>query len=287
MEPSPQREPAESSGASAAQIAPGTRCVICGYDLTGLWLRGICPECGAPVERSLRGDRLAYSAPEYVRTLTRGAGVINLVLLAQTLSIVGSIAWAIAAAATGLSMNAQAAGQYAMSGVRVIASIAGLVGWWLLSAPEPRLTGAHRGRGPRFWVRVSIVAQASMTALSFALSLAAPAAAGPQSSAALGVAAGGLVLGLLNLAAYVLWFFASMLYLRWLAPRIPSRSVYRWAKTFIWLGPVLLIPGALLCIGPLAAYVCYWVMLYRVWSDLRGVETAPATPRAGAEAPSA
>ena len=262
--------PNEPSEPTPAQVATGTRCVICGYHLTGLWLTGVCPECGAPVERSLRGDRLAFSAPPYVASLRRGAGMINLALLVQTLSVVGSIAWAIAASAAGLGVTTQSAGHSVLSGARVVASIATLAGWWLLSAPEPRLSGAHRGRGPRFWVRVSIVAQASMTALSFALSLAAP-ATGPQSSSALSVAAGGLVVGALNLAAYALWFFASMLYLRWLAPRIPSRSVYRWAKTFIWLGPVLLIVGApLLCIGPLAAYICYWVMLFRVWSELNG-----------------
>jgi len=272
MEPTSPSEPNETG---PAQIAAGTRCVICGYELSGLWLTGVCPECGTPAERSLKGDRLAYSAPGYVASLRRGAGVINLALLAQTLSFVGQIAWGIAGAAASASASAYSAGFYVFSGVQFLASVAGLVGWWLLSAPEPRLTGAHLGQGARFWVRVSIVAQVAVTALGFALSFAAP-ATGPQGGAALGVAAGGLVLGLTNLVVYALWFFASMLYLRWLAPRIPSRRVHDWSKTFIWLGPVLMIVGApCFMLGPLAAYVCYWVMLYRVWSELRGIEMAP------------
>jgi hypothetical protein len=29
------------------------RCIACGYDLTGTPIGGVCPECGAPVEKSV------------------------------------------------------------------------------------------------------------------------------------------------------------------------------------------------------------------------------------------
>ena len=37
-----------------ARVAP--RCAACGYELTGLRVEGVCPECGAPVWSPLQGQ---------------------------------------------------------------------------------------------------------------------------------------------------------------------------------------------------------------------------------------
>jgi hypothetical protein len=47
-------------------------CLRCGYNLRGLKIDGLCPECGAPIARSLHGNLLGYSAPEYVAKLQAG-----------------------------------------------------------------------------------------------------------------------------------------------------------------------------------------------------------------------
>ena len=56
--------------------------------------------------------------------------------------------------------------------------------------------------------------------------------------------------------AFIVGFFAKMLYIRWLAPRLPSVRVFKRAKTLMWLGPVLYTFGLLLIgLGPLIALV--------------------------------
>src|SRR5262245_1427978 len=57
-------------------IAGDKLCVRCGYALRGLSVTGICPECGTPVDRSLRGDLLEYCDPHYARRLLLGARLI-------------------------------------------------------------------------------------------------------------------------------------------------------------------------------------------------------------------
>ena len=51
-------------------------CLNCGYNLRGLEEDGQCPECGVPIERSLHGNLLIYSSPEYVSSLHRGLTTI-------------------------------------------------------------------------------------------------------------------------------------------------------------------------------------------------------------------
>jgi predicted RNA-binding Zn-ribbon protein involved in translation (DUF1610 family) len=42
-------------------------CVICGYRLRGLATNACCPECGTPIERSLRGDELSSASPQWIK----------------------------------------------------------------------------------------------------------------------------------------------------------------------------------------------------------------------------
>ncbi len=56
------------------EIARDVPCLQCGYNLRGLTSFHTCPECGLTVARSLRGDRLCFADPRWVRRLARGAG---------------------------------------------------------------------------------------------------------------------------------------------------------------------------------------------------------------------
>ncbi|MCH8209871.1 MAG: hypothetical protein IIB99_00725 [Planctomycetes bacterium] len=52
------------------------RCITCGYDLRSLPTEESCPECGTPIELSLRGDLLSQSDPAWVARLARGQSVL-------------------------------------------------------------------------------------------------------------------------------------------------------------------------------------------------------------------
>lgn len=61
----------------------GAMCVQCSYAIVGLLAGGNCPECGTPLERSLRGKWLRYSSPEYVGRLQRGILIVLITLATQ------------------------------------------------------------------------------------------------------------------------------------------------------------------------------------------------------------
>lgn len=52
------------------------RCITCGYDLRSLPTEESCPECGTPIELSLRGDLLSLSDPAWVARIARGQSLL-------------------------------------------------------------------------------------------------------------------------------------------------------------------------------------------------------------------
>lgn len=66
-------QPIDTGGTMLESHRP---CIRCSYDLHGLPLSGNCPECGVPVERSLRGDLLQFADETYRGTLLRGVSLI-------------------------------------------------------------------------------------------------------------------------------------------------------------------------------------------------------------------
>ena len=65
--------PLSNSGVIIERSQP---CVKCGYDLRGLPVKGVCPECGTSVEDSLRGLLLQFASAEYRGKLSRGLSLI-------------------------------------------------------------------------------------------------------------------------------------------------------------------------------------------------------------------
>ena len=65
-------------------------------------------------------------------------------------------------------------------------------------------------------------------------------------------------------AAGLVQFFASMMYVRWLGPRIPDRSITEKAAEYMWLLPLIYVLGACIVIGPFVAVIMYYVLLNKV-----------------------
>jgi hypothetical protein len=128
----PQLPPIEVALDERGQICEDINCRACGYDLRGLKPDGRCPECGAAVGRSIHGDLLRFSDPEWVRGLADGAWwMILTIFLSLGLGITGGII-------DGLMRITILA---PLSGI--VAALVGLVGYWKITAPDP---GA--GAGP-------------------------------------------------------------------------------------------------------------------------------------------
>lgn len=261
----------------------GCLCLNCGYDLAGLSAEDRCPECGSPVERSLRGAMLIYSSPEYLKKLHTGLFLIQLgIILTVLLTVVGAFVGIFAAAA---GFGAAPGGGGAAAGTAVNAftlassllgigvAFVSLAGWWLFTTPDPALSQQETGKSARLWVRGAVVARAAMSVVQLVA---------PFALAALPFVA--ILLGLVGAIVWAVQFFAAMLYLRWLAPRLPSGDVDRRAKRFMWLGPLLYIVGSLIIIGPLIALILYYNLLDDVRKRLKRIRQDQEAAGLGAAA---
>ncbi len=210
---------------------------------------------------------LRNSDPAYQQTLLKGVSFVLNGIIAMIIMVIISVA--VRLASTGGQPATAPAITPLDVGLQMISFAIGLViayGWWLFSESDPRLTGEHAGGSARQVVRVCIAINVVASALSFVLYLLAW-ITGAALLAGIMLIGIGLVAGIAGIVA----FFAQMLYVKWLAPRLPNEAVYKRSKTLMWLGPVLYTVGALLIVGPLIALVLYWNMLDKVRKDLKGI----------------
>jgi hypothetical protein len=204
------------------------------------------------------GDSLLYSSPEYLATLQRGLSfILNAILVMVVNLVLGVVAGSMSSMAL---MNVSS-----LIGIGV--SLALVVGWWLFSVEDPAYVGRNDGSTARRVIRVVVAIELASTIFGAVLQFV-PLPATPG--------AGYVVLAAVaSLGSLVIWavkFFSAMLYVRWLAPRIPSDFVDRRARLLMWLCPVLVTVGAvLLMLGPLIALVLYWNLLNRVRAEIRTI----------------
>ena len=255
-------------------------CRGCGYDLAGLSVSGKCPECGRPVVDSLRGDLLAFAGPEYVETLHRGVGLILASILFVVATMIGGFVILGVISAAGPAGAMGTLGDFVQWGsiaVGLIGTGLSVVGWYLFSTPDPGRHILDRGDRPRQVLRIAVVISAALTVMTYTIELIDPATRSPGLRP---VSAYGLlqVLAiLLMIAGFVLWaimFFAAMRYLQWMAPRLPNAAHVKTAGRYMWLLPVLYIPGMALCgLGPLVALVLYYNLLNAFRKELKVIRT--------------
>ncbi len=228
-------------------------CIQCGYNLHGLTPERNCPECGMPIERSLRGNLLRNSSPAYLRKLHQGVFLILAAIIAQVLLIM--VSFGIGIASASMAGSAPAMLQLILNILGTFVSLASLYGWWLFSSPDPAYVGREHGAAARRIVRLSVVLTAVVTVVNTPIAYFVNPGAGLGDPLMLLM----MAVGLISIGVSAMLFFASMLYMRWLTPRIPDEKLFRRSKTYMWLLPILVTVGALACgIGPLIALVLYW-----------------------------
>ena len=259
-------------------IPPDCVCKQCGYALAGLDPGGVCPECGMSIERSLTDDRLIHSAQDYLARLHTGVFLILAGIIVQLLTVFGGIGLGIVVSMSGV--GSVRAAEIATQAVSTAASIGIAYGWWLFSSPDPAFTGRFDGSTARKVVRVTTIINAGLAVVTVILNIATPPAALATPAGAPATGSMAVIfyaaIGLVGVVAWGVSFFASMLYLRWLCPRIPNPRASGRAKTLMWLGPVRYIPGSCSGIGPLIALVLYWNMLDWIRRDLKRIRAEQA-----------
>ncbi|MEK6700920.1 MAG: hypothetical protein AABZ53_01545 [Planctomycetota bacterium] len=271
-------------------------CIRCGYDLMGLKPAGVCPECGTPVERSMRGDLLEYCGEEYLASLHWGlfwTQTSLLLLLIFKVPLLVLEVWVGMGVSTGLP-----AGMFEpiARGIELGPTLLFVLGWWRLSTPDPGQLSSNKGEGARRHIRLALAVTVCTALIQFVtafMHLPSPIAllephgltpgAQPSDVVDQSLALLSAMLWLLAFVAWAVTFFAAMAYVHWIARRVPNAKARTRASLLIWLCPVLYIFGRL-CVGlgPLIALVLYYNLLDWLRIDLKNIraKTKPlASPR--------
>jgi hypothetical protein len=235
-------------------------CKQCGYDLSGLFEYGVCPECNYSIALSLEEDLLEFSSPKYLSSLHLGVRLILISLVIKFLSILGSFVFSFVLAMYSMPTDLV---ELLSSLVDLVSVGFGVVGWWMFTTQDPTFSGNANGSVSRKIVRVTtvinLITALALVPLSFLV----------MSSTNNSILGAVILIGLFGFGAWIVGYFAAMQYLCWMAPRIPDMRVYDRARMFMWLGPLLFTVGWL-CIGlgPLIGFVLYYFMFNWVRTDI-------------------
>ncbi|MCH8270495.1 MAG: hypothetical protein IH985_04695 [Planctomycetes bacterium] len=207
-------------------VPRGTPCPRCGYELTGLSAEGRCPECGSPVAAALRPDHLVYSSPDYVAKLHMGAFLVVLSFAILILMLIATMVLAVTGGLVGPG------GEALFLIVGFANGILALIGWWLLSSPDPGKASVDRGATSRRVLRVLLSIRIAILAISLVLIF--------VGVSALATSLTVIVVGMdqiVSLAAFV----ASLVYLKTLAGRMPGGAIEREVDVVLKVGIVVIV----------------------------------------------
>jgi hypothetical protein len=243
-------------------------CVGCSYNLRGLPVTGNCPECGQPVQFSLRGILLQFASPDYLATIRSGVSlVLNGILVYIVLTLVTIFGAVAVSAGLGAPVSSGSSFEIVMSLVQLIPTAMIMLGYWKFTQPDPGFVGIEKPDSARSIVRIAVVIQAEFQVLHVLMTV----IGGAMPGAALAVGIFAILFAIVSVVAWAVQFFAMMRYLKWLAARLPDTFIINRAGTYMWLLPVLYTVGSLVCVGPLIALVLYWNLLDRVRKHLRSI----------------
>jgi hypothetical protein len=205
--------PAVATDASG-HLTQDTPCIRCGYNLRGLHVDSVCPECGTSVSQSLHGPYLRNADPNWVRTL---AGGMPWIATGVTLTIL--ITCLVTYSALQRYRNPGRFDPFEEL-LHSVPRILILVGLWKVTVPDPREDQSDVGYSTRSLVRITAVADLALTPAAWiAISI---------SQALI------IVFVIIGLVIVVTEYFAFFTHVRRLALRIPDRRLAFWTRIIMW-----------------------------------------------------
>ncbi|MHC5027496.1 MAG: hypothetical protein ACYTGR_12150 [Planctomycetota bacterium] len=226
-------------------LAQDLACRSCGYNLRGLPIEAVCPECETAVGRSVHGDLLAFCDPAWVERLARGMRLLVAAIIASiVLGIIGNVVRGVfpsAAASTGVGV------------VSACLTVVRLFAYWQITTPDP---GAVATAGPGTAATMRVVARWGLIGSSGVetvlmmfggVNLGAPVQAMTPSVAIITVA------WLLASLASVIATYALFRYAASLADRLPDDKLRR--STVIAMWGYVVTTGTIVLLGAIAPFL--------------------------------
>ncbi len=211
------------AGVTGQQIDFDLNCVRCGYNLRGISAIGRCPECGEPVETTLRPDLLHMADPDWLGKLRKGSNWLIAAIVMNLAMIPIGMVIGIATVASSIGQG----GTLPMPAL-IFLSVLGLiitgvyaVAVWNLSEPETDVFEIRTSCKLMRWLIVPAMLIGIVTEF---LNISGQT---PLLYAAAGI-------DFLTSIMMLVGFLAGLWYLRHLADRIPEPSLAKQTMTVYW-----------------------------------------------------
>jgi hypothetical protein len=144
----------------AAVVEVDTPCRKCSYNVRALPVDGNCPECGTPIGAAIFGELLKFSLPTWVAGLRDGSRLvfIGACLVGGSFGLIFCLfIVAILAMWVMPSFFAFAAtAALLLIPLGFVGGVTALIGWWLLTKPDPSGLGEDQYGTARRLIRISL-----------------------------------------------------------------------------------------------------------------------------------
>lgn len=226
----------------AATLIDDVPCAKCDYNLRGLTAVGRCPECGEPIDSSIRRNRLLFANPKWLATIARGQAIIFAAITAIPIApvVIAMVAGALAPQGNTDGFQFTMVLLMFVSGAVVTGGIA--IGVFLSTRREPAFEPPQSLSVIRWIARVCAAVGVFGVIASANVSVSLTGDGPPRS----GLVANAGWLKPITLAACLIGCTVLLLYLRKLAERIPNEKLLRTTRQLTWL-LYALVPVTLLC----------------------------------------
>lgn len=245
------------------------KCFWCDYDLTNTAPEANCPECGVPAIGSI-GDGILATAPDAIlTTIYKGLRLATALIPISILWII-VVGFIIARYLINLDSTIFDFWLALLLLVSKLLILAMIFGWWKLASPIPGLPKSIAGSPQRKFLSITLIVFASIIAISIPISFI-PTNPDPAAPSEL-IGYLKIGIGLAGLLSLIVFYFAQLWYMQWFTKLIKNQMMHKRAKYMIWLGPLIMVVGSMiLFIGPIIVLVLYWDMLEHLRKDLKAI----------------
>lgn len=150
-------------------------CMSCGYNLRALAPAGLCPECGTDIARSTQGDLLKFADRKWVGSVYRGTCLLTIANAILVVCILAAIVFPfilVTVSDPNTSSFVGTAISMTLKVIRVcsvVAFILMMLGVWLITKQEPRVSLTEQAASSRGITRVAVGLLFVLYGLTFAL----------------------------------------------------------------------------------------------------------------------